>query len=139
MTIYKGESKMEAEKIILSEYNDTERLHKLFKEKGFTKYTDEELSVNREEAIPKHFSHLDKDKSPLEVNKARENFKTAKEKMKKLKNARDNFMMGECLHTTINKCLRSCYLCFCDVHFLITHLLGLSWSITKSDASYVAP
>ena len=128
MTIYKGESKTEAEKIILSEFNDSERLHKLFKEKGFTKYTDEELIVNREEAIPKHFSHLDSDKSPLEVKKATENFKTAKEKMKKLKIARDNFMMGECLR-------------LCPAHFGITptHLLGFFWTITKSDSSYVTP
>ena len=93
LTIYKGESKTEVEKITLSDYNDTERLHKLFLEKGFTKYTEEELDANREDAIPKHFSHLESDKSPSEVSKARQNFLTAKEKMKKLKMARDNFMM----------------------------------------------
>lgn len=93
LTIYKGESKTQVEQITLSDYNDTERLHKLFSEKGFTKYTDAELEANREDVMPKHFSHLESDKSPMEVSKARQNFQTAKEKMKKLKLARDNFMM----------------------------------------------
>lgn len=96
LTIYKGEAKTEVEKITLSDYNDTERLHKLFAEKGFTKYTDDELDVNRQEAVPKHLSHLAADKSPAEVENAKKNFKTAREKLeklKKLKVARDNFMM----------------------------------------------
>lgn len=93
LTIYKGESKEEVEKITLSDYNDTDKLHKLFSEKGFVKYTEQELNANREEAMPKHFSHLEADKSPAEVSKAKENFKTMKEKLKKLKTARDNFMM----------------------------------------------
>jgi hypothetical protein len=42
--------------------------------------------------MPKHFAHLDGVKSN-EVNSARENFKLAKEKMKRLRAARDNFMM----------------------------------------------
>lgn len=93
LTIYKGEAKTEVEKITLSDYNDTEKLHQLFAEKGFHKYTETELDANREDAMPKHFSHLDADKSPAEVKNARENFQTAKEKLKKLKLARENFMM----------------------------------------------
>jgi hypothetical protein len=100
LTIYKGEAKTEVEKITLSDYNDTERLHKLFAEKGFTKYTEDELDVNRQEEMPKHFAHLEWNKRPAEVGKAQQNFKTAKErleksreKLKKLKMARENFMM----------------------------------------------
>lgn len=93
LTIYKGESKTEVEKVTLSDYNDTDRLHKLFAEKGFHKYTEDELNANRENSMPKHFSHLDADKSPAEVKNARENFRTVKEKLKQLKLARENFMM----------------------------------------------
>ena len=93
LTIYKGETQQEMEKITLSDYDDTERLHDLFREKGFSKYTEEELNANREDETPKHFAHLGPNKSPIEVGKARQNFLSVKEKMKKLKEARDNFMM----------------------------------------------
>jgi hypothetical protein len=79
LTIYKGEAKTEVEKITLSDYNDTERLHKLFAKKGFTKYTEDELDANRQEEMPKHFAHLEANKRPAEVGKAQQNFKTAKE------------------------------------------------------------
>ncbi|KAL7488897.1 hypothetical protein ACHAW6_014517, partial [Cyclotella cf. meneghiniana] len=95
LTIFKGDgsNKEEVEKITLSDFDDTEKLHALFLQKGFEKYTDEEIDANREEAMPKHLSHLAEGKSPIEVSKARENFQSVKEKMRKLKKARENFMM----------------------------------------------
>lgn len=90
LTIYKEGG--EEEKITLSDYDDTDRLHTLFLEKGFEKYTEVEIDENRKLEMPKHFAHLDGVKSN-EVNSARENFKLAKEKMKRLRAARDNFMM----------------------------------------------
>ena len=95
LTIFKGEgsNKEEVEKITLSDFDDNEKLHALFLEKGFGKYTDEEVAVNREEEMPKHLSHLAEGKSPIEVSRAREKFQSVKEKMRKLKEARETFMM----------------------------------------------
>ena len=95
LTIFKGEglNREEIKKITLSDFNDTEKLHALFLEKGFKKYTHEEIAANREELMPRHLSHLAEDKSPIEVSKARQNFQSVKEKMRKLNEARENFMM----------------------------------------------
>lgn len=92
LTIFKGEgsNREEIEKITLSDFNDTEKLHALFLEKGFKKYTHEEIA---EEVMPRHLSHLAEDKSLIEVSKARQNFQSVKEKMRKLKEARESFMM----------------------------------------------
>ena len=48
MTIYNKEGE-QLEKITLSDYNDKEKLHELFIEKGFEKYSDEELAEIRKE------------------------------------------------------------------------------------------
>ena len=95
LTIFQGEgtNKEEVEKITLSDFDDTEKLHALFLEKGFEKYTDEEIAANREEAMPKHLSHLAEGKSPIEVSKKRENFQSVREKVRNLRRARENFKM----------------------------------------------
>ena len=95
LTIFKGEgsNREEIEKITLNNFNDTEKLNALFLEKGFKKYTHEEIAADREEVMPRHLSHLAEDTSPIEVSKARQNFQSVKEKMRKLKEARESFMM----------------------------------------------
>jgi len=37
----------EVEKVTLSDYNDTEKLHQLFAEKGFARYSDSEVAARR--------------------------------------------------------------------------------------------
>ena len=120
MTIYQDGA--EIEKITLSDYNDKEKLHELFIEKGFEKYNDEELAeirrmkqevkeANDKEAMNRLRGNINQLTKPMtggkistkmlkdlsvsaagNLNKAQQKA-AVKEKIKELKQARDNYMM----------------------------------------------
>lgn len=119
MTIYKDGA--ERERITLSDYNDTEKLHALFIEKGFEKYSEEELAelrrmkqeveeANDREAMKRLRGNINQLTKPMTGgkisremlrdlnvlgkyhNKAKEKAEI-KEKIKEMKDARDNYMM----------------------------------------------
>ena len=118
MTIYQDGA--EIEKITLSDYNDKEELHELFIEKGFEKYNEEELAeirrmkqeveeANDKEAMNRLRGNINQLTKPMtggklstkmledlsvagNLNKAQKKA-AVKEKIKELKEARDNYMM----------------------------------------------
>ena len=119
MTIYQDGA--EIEKITLSDYNDKEKLHELFIEKGFEKYNEEELAeirkmkqeveeANEKEATKRLRGNINQLTKPMtggkistkmlkdylsvagNLNKAQQKA-AVKEKIKELKQARDNYMM----------------------------------------------
>ena len=108
MTIYKDGK--EQEKIILSDYDDKDKLHALFKEKGFVQYTDVEYKERRkmkeEEEKNNNVQQASQTRAirPTSVrgrpqpgaNAATMNPKLTKremkERLKQLKEARDNYM-----------------------------------------------
>lgn len=119
MTIYQDGA--EKEKITLSDYNDKEKLHELFIEKGFEKYDEEELAeirrmkqeveeANDKEAMNRLRGNINQLTKPMtggkistkmlkdylsvagNLNKAQQKA-AVKEKIKELKQARDNYMM----------------------------------------------
>lgn len=103
LTIFKDGK--EQEKVTLSDYNDKGELHHLFAQKGFQKYTEEEMVARREmkaangtDAIA---SSLRGKKKHNEVSRYQPNEqlspklrkKAMKEKLKQLKEARENYMV----------------------------------------------
>lgn len=90
----------ELEKITLSDYNDKEKLHQLFAEKGFTKYSGEELTERRkmkeikekqdaaENAAANAAAGVGNSQPSPKLRK-----REMKEKLHKLKRARENFMV----------------------------------------------
>jgi hypothetical protein len=119
MTIYKDG--MEKEKITLSDYNDKEKLHALFLEKGFEKYSEEEIAEirrmkqevedetvkERQKRLRGNINQLTKpmtggklsSKLMRDLNVDDKHISRAhqvaevKKKIKEMKEARDNFMM----------------------------------------------
>eukprot|EP00986_Skeletonema_menzelii_P002132 scaffold593_cov147-Skeletonema_menzelii.AAC.3 len=118
MTIY--QDGVENEKITLSDYNDKEKLHALFIEKGFQKYDEEELAeirqmkqevedANEKEAKKRLRGNINQLTKPItggkisskmlrdlsvagNLNKAQQKA-AVKEKIKEMKQARENYMM----------------------------------------------
>mmetsp|Transcript_18255 Transcript_18255/g.29930 ORF Transcript_18255/g.29930 Transcript_18255/m.29930 type:complete len:132 (+) Transcript_18255:309-704(+) len=118
MTIY--QDGVENEKITLSDYNDKEKLHALFIEKGFQKYDEEELAeirqmkqevedANDKEAKKRLRGNINQLTKPItggkisskmlrdlsvagNLNKAQQKA-AVKEKIKEMKQARENYMM----------------------------------------------
>ena len=104
MTIYKDGK--EQEKITLSDYDDKDKLHALFKEKGFVQYTDVEYKERRkmkeEEEKKNNIQQASSQGRVLRPTSVRGRPQTAvnpklrkremKEKLKQLKEARENFM-----------------------------------------------
>lgn len=119
MTIYQDGA--ERERITLSDYNDKEKLHALFIEKGFEKYSEEELAeirrmkqevedANDRVAVKRLRGNINQLTKPMTGgkissemlqdlnvlgkyhNKAKEKA-ALKEKIKEMKLARDNYMM----------------------------------------------
>mmetsp|Transcript_26468 Transcript_26468/g.40768 ORF Transcript_26468/g.40768 Transcript_26468/m.40768 type:complete len:133 (-) Transcript_26468:2361-2759(-) len=111
----------ETEKITLSDYNDKDKLHALFIEKGFEKYNEEELEEIRrmkqevedaedKEAIKRLRGNINQLTKPItggkisskmltdlnvagkHMNKAQQKA-AVKEKIKEMKQAREDFMM----------------------------------------------
>lgn len=119
MTIYKDGK--ESERVTLSDYNDKEKLHELFREKGFEKYTEVELEemrrlkkeeeeANEEEQQKSLRGNINQLTKPLTggklSSKMLRNLKAddkhisrahqmadIKKKIKEMKKARDDFMM----------------------------------------------
>ena len=95
LTVY--QDGVETEKITLSDYNDTKKLHDLFLAKGFVKYTEVELMEVRQRAMKEKEENAEAGRMKTgflrnvrtDLQKKRE----LKEKIKKLKNARENYMM----------------------------------------------
>ena len=81
LTIYKDG--YEQEKITLSDYNDKEQLHELFRQKGFDKQSVSELQQRRASAAEK--SVTPRLRGPIDRRER-------KEKLKQLKKARENYM-----------------------------------------------
>ncbi|KAK1745914.1 hypothetical protein QTG54_003838 [Skeletonema marinoi] len=119
MTIYQDGA--ETEKITLSDYNDKDKLHALFIEKGFEKYNEEELAEIRrmkqevedaedKKAIKRLRGNINQLTKPItggkisskmlrdlnvadkHMNKAQQKA-AVKEKIKEMKQAREDFMM----------------------------------------------
>lgn len=104
MTIYKDGK--EQEKITLSDFNDKDKLHALFKEKGFVQYTDVEYKERRkmkeEEEKKNNNVQQASQGRVLRPTSVRGRPQTAanpklrkremKERLKQLKEARENFM-----------------------------------------------
>ena len=103
MTIY--EDGKEQERITLSDYDDKDKLHALFKEKGFAQYTDVEYKERRkmkEEEEKKNNLQQASQTRSLRPTSVRGRPQTAanpklrkremKERLKQLKEARENFM-----------------------------------------------
>jgi hypothetical protein len=95
LTIYNSsKDETEIEKIILSDYDDTTKLHDLFIDKGFTKYTQYEIDTRRkiEELHSGKETHRlnlqDKMMNPTEHKLV------MKEKMRELIEARKQFEAG---------------------------------------------
>ena len=108
LTIFKDGK--EQEKITLSDYNDTDKLHALFAEKGFTKYSEVELVEQRKMKEAEDKKNGGTPAGGLRVRKAHDvqkrfasqtetilsprlRKKEMKEKLKALKEARENFMV----------------------------------------------
>ena len=108
MTIYKDGK--EQEKITLSDYNDKNKLHQLFNEKGFTKYSETELAARRkmkEEQAKTYAAQLNRPFQkghtqnfvpakfvPSKLRGGDRNKKAEmKDRLRKLKQARENFML----------------------------------------------
>ena len=118
MTIYQDGK--EKEKITLSDYNDKEKLHVLFIEKGFEKYNEEDLAeirrmkqevedANVKEAKKRLRGNINQLTKPMtggkisskmlrdlnvagNLNRAQQKA-AVKEKIKEMKQARENYMM----------------------------------------------
>ena len=102
MTIYKDGK--EQERITLSDYDDKDKLHALFKEKGFVQYTDVEYKERRKmkEEEEKNNTQQASQTRVLRPTSVRGRPQTAvnpkltkremKDKLKQLKEARENFM-----------------------------------------------
>jgi hypothetical protein len=94
LTIYNKKDETELEKITLSDYDDKTKLHDLFNDKGFTKYTQDEIDTRRkvEELHNGKETHRlnlqDKMMNPTEHKLV------MKEKMKELIEARKQFEAG---------------------------------------------
>jgi len=124
LTIFKDGK--EQEKVTLSDYNDKDRLHELFAQKGFQKYTGEEMVARRKmketedgkdviasplrgmkrkhNEIPEGSSLRGKKRNHNAIREGARNQpnsqlspklrkKQMKEKLKQLKNARENYMV----------------------------------------------
>ncbi|KAL7495198.1 hypothetical protein ACHAWT_003673, partial [Skeletonema menzelii] len=87
MTIY--QDGVENEKITLSDYNDKEKLHALFIEKGFEKYDEEELAEIRKMKQEVEDANDKEAKKRLRAQQKA----AVKEKIKEMKQARENYMM----------------------------------------------
>ncbi|KAL7552035.1 hypothetical protein ACHAWF_015263 [Thalassiosira exigua] len=95
----------EVEKITLSDYNDKAKLNALFAQKGFQKYTTEEMAVQRKMKEEKEMKDKNTEALRKKTNRVAEMLKPdaqlsqklrrkeAKEKLRALKNARENYMM----------------------------------------------
>lgn len=96
----------ELEKITLSDYDDRNKLHQLFVEKGFAKFTNEEIARRREimeqqSKVGEEFvaNSQSKEKSSRQIKieqrqqKMREKMRM-RVKMRELKEARENFEAG---------------------------------------------
>jgi hypothetical protein len=96
----------ELEKVTLSDYDDRNKLHQLFVEKGFAKFTNEEIARRREiteqqrkvgeESVANSQS---KEKSSRQIRLERRQQKMREKmrmrvKMRELKEARENFEAG---------------------------------------------
>ena len=96
MTIFKDG--VEQEKVTLSDFDDTEKLHTLFEAKGFPKYSEAEMAERRKmkEAQPfpgdKNVMGPAAGKLTRDPNKLRRG--EMKEKLRKLKEARKSFEAG---------------------------------------------
>jgi uncharacterized membrane protein (DUF106 family) len=119
MTIYNDG--VEKEKITLSDYNDKEKLHALFSEKGFEKYSEEEIAEMRRSKQEVEVENVNEQQKRLRGNinqltkpmtggkisskilrdlKVDDKFLSrtqqvaeVKKRIKEMKEARDNFMM----------------------------------------------
>mmetsp|Transcript_12292 Transcript_12292/g.26713 ORF Transcript_12292/g.26713 Transcript_12292/m.26713 type:complete len:126 (-) Transcript_12292:2339-2716(-) len=104
LTIFKDGQ--EQEKITLSDYNDKEKLHQLFAQKGFAKYTAQEMVERRkmEEVKEKQTASAAAGGGGQLRNNAMKNDRIQqlsaalqrrerKEQLRKLKQARENFMV----------------------------------------------
>jgi hypothetical protein len=99
LTIYNNnnnnkDDETEIEKITLSDYNDKTKLHDLFNDKGFTKYTQDEINARRKiEEL-----HNGKEKHRLNLQdkmmKPTEHKLMMKDKMRDLIEARKQFEAG---------------------------------------------
>ena len=94
LTIYNNKDGHELEKITLSDYDDKTKLHDLFKDKGFTKYTQDEVDARRKieelhNGKERHRLNLqDKMMNPAEHKLV------MKEKMREMIEARKQFEAG---------------------------------------------
>lgn len=94
LTILNSKNGDEFEKITLSDYDNKTKLHALFADKGFTKYTKEEIDSRRKieelhNVKEKHRLNLqDKMMNPTEHNQVMQ------EKMRELIDARNRFEAG---------------------------------------------
>ncbi|KAL7452338.1 hypothetical protein ACHAXS_000273, partial [Conticribra weissflogii] len=103
LTIYRDG--VETEKVTLSDYNDKMKLHELFVEKGFEKYSfaevrERRMRLKREEEEKLKVRNNDSKMDRGFLRNARTNLKTKrelKEKIKQLKEARANYMMDASL------------------------------------------
>jgi hypothetical protein len=91
LTIFEGGR--ELEKITLSDYNDKEKLHTLFAEKGFVKYTGVELAERRKVEAEETGSLQKTLEAQRYSLSKREQKLQMKERLKKLQTARDNYMI----------------------------------------------
>lgn len=76
----------EMEKITLSDYDDKQQLHKLFKEKGFGQYSEVELQQRRVASV------AEKPAPPGLLRGPGHNKRERTERLKQLKKARENYM-----------------------------------------------
>ena len=81
----------EQEQVTLSDFDDKDKLHKLFALKGFTKYTREEMVQKRGSTLTMNAdNNLD---PPVENLSPRQRQKERRENLPKLVEARKNYMM----------------------------------------------
>ncbi|KAL3763666.1 hypothetical protein ACHAWU_009090 [Discostella pseudostelligera] len=80
----------EDEKVTLSDYDDRDKLHELFEQKGFKKYTNDEM-IERRGIIMTNAE--DDPNPPVENLSPRQLRRKQKEKMRELVEARKNYMM----------------------------------------------
>ncbi|KAL7536892.1 hypothetical protein ACHAXR_007462, partial [Thalassiosira sp. AJA248-18] len=87
LTIFKDGK--EQEKVTLSDYNDKGKLHELFAQKGFQKYSKEEM-VERRKMKENEPEKNQRDPRRMDPKLRK---KQMKENLMKLKQARENFMV----------------------------------------------
>ena len=102
LTIYKDGA--EQEKVTLSDYDDTDKLHSLFVEKGFEKYAEEEMVAQRKMKEAQQpppaggggggLRNKNKNARPGQPLSPKLKKTEMKEKLRKLKEAREKFAAG---------------------------------------------